>query len=108
MDDKIERLNDLLHEELAVLLNKIILIEGCLITVSGVSCNPELSQAKVFISVLPEKFYGTVLKELKKNNSRISKALKKQIKIRQIPNFVWQIDATEKNAAFLEEIFKKI
>ena len=108
MPRRIEQLNEQLKEELANLIIKEVPLENGLITVSYVECSPDLKYARVAISVLPEKFAGTALADLRKHNSVFSQSLRQKLKIRQIPRFHWVLDTTESKAAEIENIIKQI
>ncbi|MBN2854332.1 ribosome-binding factor A, partial [Patescibacteria group bacterium] len=62
---QIERVNELLLEELANAINKEVGLPDALITVSFVDCDPDLKNARVGISVLPDRLAGTALRLLK-------------------------------------------
>ncbi len=108
MSRHIEQVNELLKEKLAHLISKEIPLENGLITVVYVDTSPDLKYAKVAVSVLPENVAGTALEKLKKHGSLFSQAIKKETRLRQIPRFHWVIDTTEKEAAEIEEVFRKI
>lgn len=105
---KTEQINDLLRFELAKLIEEHVNLDGVLITVSYVDCSPDLRYAKIFISVLPEKFFGSAITELKKHSGAFSKYLRKHTRLRQIPKLVWTVDDTEAKAAVIDEILKSI
>ncbi|MFH1522331.1 MAG: ribosome-binding factor A [Patescibacteria group bacterium] len=105
---RIEQVNELIKSQLAKLVNQEVVIEGCLITISYIDCSLDLKNAKIGVSVLPEKFSGSALSALRKNSSRFSNSIKKKTKLRHIPRFRWLIDTTEKKAWEIEELFKKI
>jgi len=62
---KIPRYNELILEELAQAVNREVALPNTLITVTYVECSPDLKQAKVGISVLPDNLAGTALRKLK-------------------------------------------
>lgn len=104
----IGRLNEQLRGELANLICKEILLDNGLITVSRVDCSADLKYAKIFVSVLPEKYAGTALNLLRKHSGIFCGILRNRLKIRQIPKFNWILDTTESKAAEIEETIKKI
>lgn len=105
---RIEQVNEILKVKLAGLIARELLIENGLITISYVDCSPDLRVAKIGISVLPFNQSGRALKKLRKYRSEFTNILKKEIRLRQIPKFHWEIDSTEKKASELEEIFREI
>lgn len=105
---KIIQTNDLLRNELGKLISRDIPSVEYFITIVKVDCSPNLSHAKINISVMPEKFYGTALKELRSHSSRFSQSIRKNTKLRTVPKFNWTIDPTEKEANELEELLDMI
>jgi len=102
------QINELLRAELAQLIEERLELPGTLITVTRVDSSPDLNYAKVSVSVLPEKYTGTVLEQLRKNTSGFAKTLIKKTRLRHIPRFNWQVDDTEVRAAEIDELFKQL
>jgi len=105
---RIDQINELLRSELANLINREIILNNGLITVSYVNCSPDLKNAKIGISVLPDNLSGTAIKKLKKHSNQFCQILRKKLNLKNIPRFNWIIDPIEKNAAEIEEILKKL
>lgn len=105
---RMEQVNALLQQKLAQLIAQEVPLPGGLITVTAVRCAPDLGNATVSISVLPEKYFGSVLRQLKKKTSIVTKQLQKKLKLRRIPRLQWKIDSTESEAAELEEVFQTL
>ena len=108
MTRRIEQVNELLRGELARLISQEIQLPGGLITVCYVDCSPDIKEARVGVSVLPEKLSKTALQKLGKRSSNFCQILKKKLNLKYIPRFTWLIDKTEKSAAKIEEILKQI
>ena len=102
------QINELLRAELALLIETRLELPGTLITVTKVEASPDLHYAKISISVLPEKYTGSVLELLHKNTSAFAKTLLKKTRLRHIPRFQWRVDDTEAKAAEIDELFKKL
>ena len=105
---KTEQINDLLRFELAKLIEEHVNLDGALITISFVDCSPDLRHARIAVSVLPEKFFGSAVTELRRHSSAFSKHLRKHTRLRQIPKLAWTVDDTEVKAAEIDEILKSI
>jgi len=103
-----EKLNEQFKKELANLILEYIPLDNSLITVSYVDCSPDLKNAKVGISVLPDNMFGTALKKINSHNKEFSKILGKKLNLRIIPKFNWTADTREKYAAEIEDVIKKI
>lgn len=104
------RLNEDIKREL------ILIIQGmkdprldCLWTVMRVETSPDLTDAKVYISVLgdEEKSDG-VIKTLNKANGFIRGELSKRLHIRRSPRFVFMKDGGAEYAQKISEILKGI
>lgn len=104
---KLEKINSILQQELANALNKQTLIEGVLVTISYVECSPDLKQAKVGVSVLPDNLAGTVLKKLKATTHILVANVKGRLKLRRLPRFIWEFDNSEREASKIEQLIKK-
>jgi len=101
---KIAQINEIFLEELAIAINREITIPNTLITITYVDCSPDLQQAKVGFSVLPDNLTGTALRHLTEATSQLVNILKKRTRFRKIPHFIWQFDATEKEAEKIEKL----
>lgn len=101
---QIERINDLILLELAEAINREVIIPNSLVTVTFVDCDKDLKKARVGVSVLPDNMAGSTLRALKKSTPQLIAILKKRIKIRKLPHFVWEFDATEREAERLEKL----
>ena len=101
---RIERINELLRNYLAELVNQEIFLKNGLITITRINCAKDLKSAKVSISVLPDNIAGTALKELRKFSPKFSYALRKKTNLKNVPKFSWMIDQIEKNANELDDV----
>lgn len=101
---KIERINELLLEELGQAINREVKIEGALITISYVKCSPDLKQAKIGFSVLPDRLAGTALRKLNSSTSLLIGVIRSRMRLRQLPKFIWEFDATERDASRIEKL----
>jgi len=104
----IERINELLLEELAQAVNREVMLENGLITITSVHCSPDFQQAKIGFSVLPDNLAGTALRRLSAATSQLVAVLKQRTRLRKIPHLIWEFDATEKEAAKIERLIAGI
>jgi len=102
---RLDQVNSLLQQELALLISHHIPLEGGLVTVTHVDCSPDLRFANIFVSVLPEKFAGTVLSGLRKKSGFLAQHLRPRLKMKRMPSFNWKLDTTETKAAEIDELF---
>ncbi len=105
---KIERINDLILEELATAVNQEVALENVLITITYVDCSSDLKQAKVGVSVLPDNLAGTALKQLTRATSQLVEILKKRTRLRKLPHLIWQFDNTEREADKIEKLIAEV
>jgi len=105
---KIPRLNELILEELAQAVNREVGIANALITITYVECSPDLKQARVGFSVLPDKLAGTALRKLTAATGQLIPVLRERIKIRKMPHLICEFDATEREATKIERLIAGI
>ena len=82
---------------------------GAFITVTGVRMSPDLSVAKVYLSLFAVKDRNTLMVDIKKQTKEIrtkmSEKIKKQVRI--IPNLDFHIDDSLDYAEKIENLLKK-
>ncbi len=82
---------------------------GAMVTVSEVRVSPDLSVAKVFVSVFPSEKQGPVMQILQDNNKALRGELghlvAKQFRI--VPELIFLLDTTLDYAEHIEELLKK-
>lgn len=105
---RMDKINELLRSELANLISRDFMVDGALATVTYVKCSPNLSQATIGVSVLPDKLTGTAVEQLRKQSSEFSGILRKKLRIKSIPRFNWVVDDRERHAAKLEDFINKM
>lgn len=91
----------LIQQELSDLLSfKLRYVSGALLTVSEVKVVPDLSLAKIFVSVLPDSRIPEVVQVLNKQSWEIRKELAARIrnKVRQVPELRFYEDDSFKEA----------
>jgi ribosome-binding factor A len=101
---KIERFNDLILEELALAVNREVALPNALITITYVVCSPDLKQAKVGFSVLPDVLAGTALRRLISITGQLIPILRARTRLRKMPHLIWEFDATEREASKIEKL----
>ena len=83
--------------------------DGALVTVSEVRVSPDLSVAKVYVSIFPSDKQEAVMGLLQENNKalrgEIGRAVGKQLRI--VPELVFYLDTSLDYAANIEELLKK-
>lgn len=79
-----------------------------LITVTHASVSPDLKNTTIFLSVLPEKFEDTVLLFAKRNCIEFREFIKKNSRMRFLPNVDFEIDYGEKNRQRIDDLTRKV
>jgi len=82
--------------------------ENTLVTLTRVDTAPNLQQAKIYISVMPEEKAKEVLRLLKKEVYEIQQLLNKRLNMRPVPRIEWVLEEKTKEAQEIEEILDKI
>lgn len=80
------------------------------ITIAEVKLSPDLSIAKVYLSLTLVKDKNAVLKNIQHHKSEIRKALGDRMRnqARIIPDLLFFIDETEENAQKIEDLIKSL
>jgi len=86
------------------------MVKGGMVTISDVEVSPDLSIAKVYLSLFQIKEPKIFLEELKEHSHELRHQLGNKIKnqVRRIPELHFYLDETLDNVFRLEEIFKNI
>jgi ribosome-binding factor A len=108
MSQRIQRVNQLLKQEISQLLLREIDFSDALVTVTQVDCSPDLRQAKIKISILPDEKAEQVLRIIEKNIYHLQQILNKKLNMKIVPKIIFEIDKTEADAQRIEEILDKI
>lgn len=83
--------------------------DGAMVTVSEVRISPDLSVAKVFVSIFPSEKQGKVMDLLSEQNRSIRGELGQKIgrQLRIVPELDFFLDTSLDYAAHIEELLKK-
>lgn len=104
---KIEKLNSILAQETAMLLEtEIDLPPETIVTVIGVDTSPDLHYANILISIMPSAKNGSVLSLIKKKTFKMQKAINRRLRMRPVPKLVFCI--TNQDSSRLDKLFKEI
>jgi len=97
-------MSDIVQKELTNIL------DGAMVTISGVRVTPDLYTARIYVSIYNHKNPESVLDSLDKNNKFIRGLLGKQLrnKVRSIPQLEFFKDDTLEDVQNLERIFGEI
>lgn len=86
------------------------IIGNAFITIAEVKMSPDLSVAKVYLSMTLAKDRNMVLNQINDHKGEIRKALGDRIRnqARIVPELVFVIDETEENAQRIEDLIKNL
>ena len=81
---------------------------GAMVTVSEVRISPDLSIAKVFVSIFPSDKQDSVMRLLKENNKALRGELGRKVasQLRIVPEIDFFLDTTLDYAEHIEELLK--
>jgi ribosome-binding factor A len=77
-----------------------------LVTVIKATCSPDLRQATIFITVLPNSRENSALGFVKRKRKELREFLKKNMPIKVIPFLDVKIDEGEKNRQKIDELLR--
>ncbi|MDF2927277.1 MAG: rbfA [Paenibacillaceae bacterium] len=78
-------------------------------TITGVEMTNDLSQAKVYLSVMgSDQQREETLKALSRGNGFIRSELSKRVRLRIVPELIFQIDSSVAYGSRIEELIHKI
>ncbi len=106
-----QRINKLLYEDLSILFQRDFphLGLGSMISVTKVVVTPDLSIAKVYLSLFPVKNKATVLEHIKKHTSEVRGKLGQRIRhqLRLVPELYFYIDDSLDYIENIENLLKE-
>jgi ribosome-binding factor A len=107
--DRVAQVQELMKEELSkILFREVEMPEGAVTTLTRVDASPNLQQAKVYISVVPDEKGKEVLKNLKNNIYDIQQELNERLVMRPVPKIKWLLETATAEAQHIEELLDKI
>ena len=102
----------LIHKEISDIFqrDKRGILGNAFITVADVRVSPDLSVARIFVSMMLEKDKKAILERLSAHRGEIRKALGERIRnqARIIPEIIFIIDEVEENAQRIEDLIKSL
>ena len=107
MTHRIEQVESTLRKALAQVLQRKISdprIRG-MVSITDVDVSPDMKQATIAVSVLPEEYAKRTLAGLKAANRHIQSEVKKLVALRLVPHLKFELDSSLKQA---EKIYEAI
>jgi ribosome-binding factor A len=109
MFSRIDRVNELIKTTLSeIIIREIEMPLGVFLTVVKVDTSRDLRYARVFVSVFPEKQFGSAIKVLNKKVYFLQGKLNKKLSMKPLPRIEFISDHTEVEADKIEKLLKEI
>ena len=111
MSIRLKRLNELFRRDLGEIIQRSFQPDGSFVTITKVKLSPDLSIAKVYLSVFsPNRDSKTIYTYLDDQQKQIKHALATRIRnqVRKIPELHFYEDDTSEYVDSIEQLFKKI
>tara|TARA_B100001769_G_C22011457_1_gene543554 strand:+ start:176 stop:511 length:336 start_codon:yes stop_codon:yes gene_type:complete len=106
MSNRIFKVQDLLHKEIAMLLHTSIQNpEIKSVTISGVRVSKDLKYSEIYFTTL-QKDYKKIQLELNKASGFIRNQLSKNIHLKRLPTLKFTYDSTAENSQKIEDLIK--
>lgn len=105
--NKIERL---LQKELSELFRRqTVMMRGILVTVSRVRVSPDLSVAKIYLSIFPSEKGGELIESIEKNKKTLRYDLGQivRMQLRRIPELIFYLDDSLDYVENIGKLLKK-
>ena len=77
-----------------------------LVSITSVDVSPDLSAARISITVMPEQHESTVLRGLQSANGRFRREIQRTTRLRRVPRVTFEIDRTLKRQAAIESLLE--
>jgi ribosome-binding factor A len=86
------------------------ILDNAFVSIADVRINPDLSVAKIYISMLLAKDKEKTLEKINKHKSEIRKALGDKIgkQVRIVPELIFFKDEVEENATRMDDLIKNL
>lgn len=108
MSGRTSKVNKLLNRELSKIIQKLGFPRDVLVTLTRVRCSDDLSEAMVFISVMPEEQSGRVLETLNDKIYRTQQRLNERLDLKSVPKITYVEEEKVREAAEVEETLDKL
>ena len=106
---RVEQIANLMQKLLAEMIEKdFCMTRDKLISVTKVCPSGNLQEAKVYISVLPDKEQKTVMEDLWRNVASFQETLNKKLRMRPVPKIIFESDSQPREAQEVETILEEL
>lgn len=104
-----EKLNNLIKAQLdKIIFRELDILPGTLLTITRVECIPTGTEARVFVSVLPDEKFEEVFAFLKRKAGEVQHLMKKGLRIYPIPRIIFVEEKKTRAAAKIERLLNSL
>lgn len=108
MENRIQRINQLLKKEVGRILIREVDLGDSLTTITQVDTSSNLQEARIYISAIPFSEIDKILAILNKEIYKIQQELNKRLRMRPVPKIIFKKDEITKKADQIEALLEKI
>ena len=109
MGQRILKVNQLIKKELSqIILKEVEFPKDVLVTLTRAETLPNLSDCKVWVSVMPEDRFKEVFKILNRSIYFIQQKLNKRLKMKRVPKIIFVRETKTVEAGKIEAILEKL
>ena len=107
--DRMRQINELLRSEIALHMQRDVeLPDGVVVSVTKVNTSPDLRNATVLVSILPDNQTGSVLEIIRKQLPHVASTIAPKLSLRIFPRLKVMIDNQERSAAHIEALLDSL
>lgn len=104
---RLEQIASVLRQEINhVLSREFEAPQGSLISVTHVTVAPDLKNAVVYLSIIPDNKIGTALELVRQRGHYIQKLVHENIRMKFVPKLSWELDDTDLKYKAIDEALK--
>ncbi len=104
MSNRIQKVNSLLEKEISKIILRDFYFSGLLVTLTRVDSFANLIEAKVYISVFPDKDIDKIVDTLNRGAYSVQQKINKLLKMRPVPKIKFVKDKELTKAGRVEEL----
>lgn len=108
MSNRIEKVNSLLEQEISKIILRDFYFQEALVTLTHVDSSANLIEAKVYISVFPDKKIDKIVETLNKGAYSVQQKINKLLKMRPVPRIKFVKDKELIKAGRVQELLNNI
>ena len=107
MSQRIQKINELIKQEISKILLKEIDFTDTLVTVNSADTSPDLKNCKIKVSIIPTDKSDFALEVIQKKIYHIQQEFNKKLHLKYSPKLSFKIDEIETKAQRIEELLSK-